>query len=53
MQVLRDLGDRLGADDGAACARRNVCEERDDEEGLLGAVEVVDEEVPVFEEVSL
>jgi len=37
----------IGADDGAAAGRLDVCENRKDEESLFGRVEVVCEEVAV------
>lgn len=47
VEMLRDVRDARGADDGAAARGDDVGPEGDDEEGLLRGVEVVDEEVAV------
>ena len=45
VQVLRDDGDAGGTNDCAAAVGHDVGPEGDHEQGLLGGVEVVDEEV--------
>lgn len=47
VEVVGYFFDAIGADDGTAAGGLDVCEEREDEEGLLGGVEVVCEEVAV------
>jgi len=47
VELVCHLRDAVGTDYGAAAVGLDVCEEREDEQGLLGGVEVVGEEVAV------
>ena len=47
VELVCHLCDSVGTDDGAAAVGLDVCEEREDEQGLFGRVEVVCEEVAV------
>ena len=45
--MLSHMRDGSGTNIRASTARHDICPQRDNEKGLLGAVEVVDEEVAV------
>jgi len=47
VELVCHLCDSVGTDDGAAAVGLDVCEEREDEQGLFGRVEIVCEEVAV------
>ena len=47
VELVCHLRDAVGTDYGAAAVGSDVCEEREDEQGLFGRVEIVCEEVAV------
>lgn len=48
VQVFRDLGYGLRANHGASRIRLDVCKQRDDQQRLFGASQIMHEEVPVY-----